>query len=66
VPKANVLVVPEQWETIPPNALTEGTVLGKAMVASRIGGILFSEERVWQQLLDLYYSLIPAENGGKA
>lgn len=38
--KANVLVIPEQWETIPPNALTEGLVLGKAVVASRIGGIL--------------------------
>ena len=66
MPKVNVLVVPEQWETIPPNALTEGTVLGKAMVASRIGGILFSEERVWQQLLGLYHSLIPSENGGTA
>lgn len=66
MPKANVLVVPEQWETIPPNALTEGTVLGKAMVASRIGGILFSEGRLCQQLLGLYHSLIPAENGERA
>lgn len=38
--KANVLVIPEQWETIPPNTLTEGMVLGKAIVASRIGGVL--------------------------
>jgi len=103
--KAAVLVIPEQWETIAPNALTEGMVFGKAIVASRIGGILdyindgengllakaddpsdfavkiisiledqqlgrrlghearntglrlFSEERVCQQLLDLYGSL---------
>lgn len=114
VQKANVLVIPEQWETIPPNALTEGMVLGKAMVVSRIGGMLdfirdgenglmatanepadfaekivsiledealmerlckgaaetgvdlFSEEKVYQQLLDIYHSLIPAENGEKA
>jgi glycosyltransferase involved in cell wall biosynthesis len=38
--KASVVVIPEQWETIPPNTLTEGLVLGKAVVASRIGGIL--------------------------
>ncbi|MBA7680928.1 D-inositol-3-phosphate glycosyltransferase [subsurface metagenome] len=38
--KANVVVIPEQWETIPPNALTESLVLGKALVASRIGGVL--------------------------
>jgi glycosyltransferase involved in cell wall biosynthesis len=38
--KASVLVIPEQWETIAPNTLTEGMVLGKAIVASRIGGIL--------------------------
>jgi len=38
--KANVVVIPEQWETIPPNTLTESLVLGKAVVASRIGGIL--------------------------
>lgn len=38
--RANILVIPEQWETIAPNALTEGMVLGKAIVASRIGGIL--------------------------
>jgi galactokinase/mevalonate kinase-like predicted kinase len=43
-----------------------GTVLGKAMVASRIGGILFSEGRLCQQLLGLYHSLIKAENGGTA
>ena len=38
--KANVLVIPEQWETIAPNALTEGMVFGKAVVASNIGGNL--------------------------
>ena len=107
VQTANVLVIPEQWETIAPNALTEGMVLGKTLVGSRMGGMLdfvrdgengllanvndpydlaekiimiledkstqhnlseqarksgvklFSEERVYQQLLDLYQSLIP-------
>lgn len=105
IQKANVLVIPEQWETISPNTLTEGMVLGKAIVASRIGGLLdfvaegengllaevndaadfadkialileneelgqrlargarqtgldlFSEEKVYQQLLNLYRSL---------
>jgi len=38
--KANILVIPEQWETIAPNALTEGMVFGKAVVAANIGGIL--------------------------
>lgn len=38
--KANVLVIPEQWETIAPNALTEGMVFGKSVVASKIGGTL--------------------------
>ncbi|MFQ5866792.1 MAG: glycosyltransferase family 4 protein [bacterium] len=36
--KAYVLVIPEQWETIAPNALTEGMVYGKVVIASRIGG----------------------------
>jgi len=108
IQKANVLVIPEQWETIPPNTLTEGLVFGKAIVASRIGGLLdfivdgenglladthdsidftnkiisiledqdlsqrlsrraretglelFSEEKVYQKLLDLYQSLSKA------
>jgi len=38
--KAHVLVIPEQWETIAPNALTEGIVFGKPVVAGNIGGIL--------------------------
>lgn len=38
--KAHVLVIPEQWETIAPNALTEGMVFGKALVAGNIGGML--------------------------
>jgi len=105
IQKATVMVIPEQWETIPPNTLTEGMVFGKAIVASRIGGMLdciadgengllaethdpadfankiisiledqdlrqrlsrgaretalelFSEEKVYQKLLDLYQSL---------
>lgn len=36
--KANVLVIPETWETIATNTLTEGLVFGKAIVASRVGG----------------------------
>lgn len=36
--KANVLVIPETWETIAPNTLTEGITFGKAIVASRMGG----------------------------
>lgn len=105
IQKASVLVIPEQWETIPPNTLTEGMVFGKAIVASKIGGVLdfiadgdngllaethdpadfaikiisilknedlrqslskraretgleqFSEEKVYQKLLDLYQAL---------
>ena len=40
IQKAHVLVIPEQWETIAPNALTEGMVNGKAVVAGDIGGTL--------------------------
>lgn len=36
--KASVLVIPETWETIAPNTLTEGLTYGKAIVASRVGG----------------------------
>ena len=36
--KANVLIIPETWETIAPNTLTEGLTFGKAIVASRVGG----------------------------
>lgn len=36
--KASVLVIPETWETIAPNTLTEGLTFGKAVVASRVGG----------------------------
>ena len=35
----NVLIVPEQWETIAPNILTEGMIFGRPIVASNIGGI---------------------------
>lgn len=40
IKKASVLVIPEQWETIAPNILSEGLMFGKAIVASKIGGIL--------------------------
>lgn len=36
--KANVLVIPETWETIATNTLTEGLTYGIAIVASRVGG----------------------------
>lgn len=36
--KASVLVIPETWETIATNTLTEGLTYGKAIVASRVGG----------------------------
>lgn len=36
--KANVLVIPETWETIATNTLTEGLTYGMAIVASRVGG----------------------------
>lgn len=38
--RVNILVIPEQWETIAPNSLTEGMVFGKAVVAGSIGGVL--------------------------
>lgn len=38
--KAHVFVIPEQWEIIVPNVLTEGMVFGKAIVAGNIGGTL--------------------------
>jgi glycosyltransferase involved in cell wall biosynthesis len=44
---AAVLVIPEQWETIAPNALTEGLVYGLRF---------FSEETVGRQLAELYQS----------
>lgn len=36
--KVAVIVIPETWETIAPNTLTEGLTYGKAVVASRVGG----------------------------
>ena len=103
--RAKVLVIPEQWEVIAPNTLTEGMVFGKAVVASRLGDMtdviedgenglladaddpsdfaakiisvmedddlrlklsrgakktaphLFSEEKVYQELMNLYQSV---------
>lgn len=37
--KANVVIIPEQWEIAIPIALTEAMLLEKATVSSRIGGI---------------------------
>lgn len=37
--KANVVVVPEQWENMSPIIVIEAMFLGKPIVASRIGGI---------------------------
>lgn len=36
--KANVVVVPEQWENMSPVVIIEAMALGKPIVASRIGG----------------------------
>lgn len=37
--KANVIVVPEQWENMSPLIIIEAMAFGKAIVASKIGGI---------------------------
>jgi len=37
--KADVVVIPEQWENMSPVILTETMLAGKCIVASRIGGI---------------------------
>ena len=37
--KADILVVPEQWQNMSPVIVVEGMAAGKAIVASRIGGI---------------------------
>lgn len=39
IKKANVVVVAEQWENMAPTTLTDAMSFGKAIVASRIGGI---------------------------
>lgn len=37
--KADILVVPEQWQNMSPVIVAEGMAAGKAIVASKIGGI---------------------------
>ncbi len=39
IKKANVVVVAEQWENMAPTTLADAMSLGKAIVASKIGGI---------------------------
>jgi glycosyltransferase involved in cell wall biosynthesis len=39
IKEANVVIVPEQWENMGPTTLGDAMTMGKAIVASKIGGI---------------------------